>query len=93
MSLSHWNVSQRRKVAGAAGEPISGQRIGSAEPREAAEAGVGGVDDGLVFDGEGGEMGVRGEVAGGAEVVEEAEEDFGMPGAWNEDADARTVKP
>jgi hypothetical protein len=56
------------------------KRVAPPQAGEAREVGVGRVEDGLVLDGEGGQVGVRRQVAGGAELAEEVEKETGEPG-------------
>ena len=69
------------------------ERILPTYPGEAGEVGVGAVDDGAVFQGEGGDLGVGDEVAAGAGFGEEAADRFYVAWAGDKEADVGASQP
>jgi hypothetical protein len=80
-------------AASSAADASAGQRVAPAKPWEPGEVRVGAVQRAPVLDREGGQVRVGGEVAGGAEAAEEAEEVLGVPVARMHDHNVRLGEP
>ena len=69
------------------------KRIDPAESREAREVGVARVQLGSVLDGDGRQMRVADEIAGGSQRPQQLPQKCGVPGAGLEDDGARSAEP
>lgn len=68
-------------------------RIAPAEAGETREIPVAGAEFSLILDGEGGEIGVGGQVSGGPQLAERLEKNVTKAIAWFQNYNARLSKP